>query len=171
MVSRSVVFIRSSQCSVGAPCVQLFTPPLAINHGKWIQSIVLWEAHTSYPHEDRLFVKIRLAGWRRVASALPLGKRAVCAEGPARPGPPSRQFANGWTSEYAVREGCWVLSRSPTEGQVLLERSTLGWRDTWRCSTCWYHSPFTSVYAFFLSFKHTERILSRSFSPSCLRYS
>lgn len=149
MASCSVVFIRSSQCSVGAPCVQLFTPPLAINHGKWIQSIVLWEARTSYPHEDRLFVKIRLAGWRRVASALPLGKRAVCAEGPARPGPPSGRLQMAELLSTLSERGAECCLAHPLKVRSCSERSTLGWRDTWRCSTCWYHSPFTSVYAFF----------------------
>ncbi len=167
MASRSVVFIRSSQCGVGAPCIQLFTPLLGINHEKWIQSIVLWEARTSFPHEDRLFVKIRLAGWRRVASALPLGKRPVCAEGPPRPGPPSGRLQMAeLVSTLSERGAEWCLTH-PLKVRSCSERSTLGWCDTLRCSTCWYHSPFTSVYAFFC-FKHTERILSRSFSMSCL---
>lgn len=164
MASRSVVFIRSSQCGVGAPCIQLFTPPFAINHGKWVQSIVLWEACTSYPHEDRLFVKIRLAGWRRVASALPLCKRAVCAQGPARPGPPSGLLQMAELVSTQSERGCRAVSHSAAEGQVLLGEKHPG--------VTWYLEMLDVLisFTFYLSLS-VFSIFFSSFSPACLRYS
>lgn len=88
-----------------------------------------------------------------VASAHPLSKRAVCAEGPPRPGPPSGRLQMAELASGERVGGHRAVSHPPTEGQALLGERHPG---VTRCSEMrWCTSspppPFSSVYPFLLT--------------------